>query len=368
MRISIDASGLGSQKTGTVVYLTEILNVWNQDASVNHEFLIFAGRDAQEHLMPLGLDHRFRIVRAPNNRHLRSLWQQLILPVHIRARGIDVHWGPGFVLPLFSAVPMVLTVHDLTFQLFPEVHEWIKRYYFPAMINAAVKKAKSVIAISEVTRRDLYNWLPESRYKTHVTLLAARCIESSELSSEHTNSYANIQDYILFVGTVEPRKNLQALLDAWESLNPDVRGATNLIVVGARGWMIQKLSSRLRSIDSVICLGHVPDSELLEILKNAKAFVYPSLYEGFGLPVVEAMALGVPVLTSDIGATKEVSGGCARLVDPYSVDSIRDGLTDLLTDSRLRSSLSQGGLQRAAGFSWKWTATKTLELIESALS
>lgn len=363
MRISVDASGLGRTKTGTAVYVAEILSIWNRIAN-NHEFVIFASDHAKAHLDGLGLDHRFRFVRAPSNRVRRVFWQQSILPLLLaRLRG-DVHWGTGFVLPLLSTKPMVLSVHDLTFQLFPDVHEWVKRYYFPAVIKASVRKAQAVIAVSESTREDLHRLVPASVGKTTVTLLAARSLEGHELPARAAT--ASVDDYFLFIGTVEPRKNLGRLVTAWRSVDGVVRGGTKLLVVGAVGWMVDELVERLGTTDSISFLGHIEDAELSKLLRNAKAFVYPSLYEGFGLPVVEAMSAGVPVLTSDIGATREVAAGAAILVDPSNEDDIRSGLERLLTDADLRLTLGRLGRARSAGFSWERTAQKTLELIEQA--
>ncbi len=366
MRISLDATGLGSPKTGTAVYLAEILNVWNQDPSIDHEFVIFASKSARMHLSGLGLDCRFRFVSAPSHRHLRVLWQQMVMPLHITRLGVDVHWGAGFVLPLLSTKPMVVTVHDLTFQLFPGVHERIKRYYFPAMIKAAVGKARTVIAISESTRRDLHRLIPVSRGKSVVTLLAARSIHDSDLAPMPSEGRGRGRDYVLFVGTVEPRKNLARLVSAWKLLDAGARSGVRLIVVGATGWLVDALVGHLKATDTIEFRGHVDDVELAGLLQGAMAFVYPSLYEGFGLPVVEAMSLGIPVLTSNIGATREVAEGAAILVDPTSEEDIRAGLATLIGDPGLRQSLATLGRRRAASFSWARTAEQTLELIEQA--
>ena len=261
---------------------------------------------------------------------------------------------------------MVLSIHDLTFQLFPEVHERIKRYYFPAMIKAAVKKAHTVIAISDSTRADLYRLLPVSRGKTVVTLLAARSFGQCEPTSALDEERRDIDDYVLFVGTVEPRKNLTRLIGAWQSLDARIRGATKLVVVGATGWLVEELLGRLKSTDAVRFLGHVGDGQLAELMCNAKAFLYPSLYEGFGLPVAEAMSSGIPVLTSNVGATREVADGAAILVDPASEEDIRAGLSRLLSDPGLRASLAVLGRERAASFSWVRTAQETLAVIEGA--
>jgi glycosyltransferase involved in cell wall biosynthesis len=364
MRISIDATGLGGSKTGTSVYLTEILSAWNRDQAIDHEFVIFSSPKALQHLVALKLDRRFRFIRAPDNRHVRTLWQQCAMAWHLNKLRVNVHWGAGFVLPLLSTRPMVVTVHDLTFQLFPAAHEWIKRYYFPAMIKAAVNRARYVLAISESTRNDLHRLLPKSRGKTVVTLLAARRLSSQALAQDHIENFDD--RYVLFVGTVEPRKNLERLIAAWRSIDPLDRGNARLVVVGATGWLVNTMPDRYVTEHAIEFKGFVGDDELGHLVRGAMAFVYPSLYEGFGLPVLEAMAQGIPVLTSNVGATREVADGAALLVDPASPSSIREGLLRLLKDEVLRRQLSQLGLERAATFAWERTAAETLAVIERA--
>lgn len=364
MRISIDATGLGGPKTGTAVYLMEILAAWNRNRSIEHEFVIFVTSRALRHLDSLGLDGRFRFVEAPDNRHFRVLWQQTVMAWHVARLRVAVHWGTGFVLPLLSTRPMVVTIHDLTFQLFPSVHEHIKRYYFPAMIKAAVNKARSVIAISESTRDDLHRLLPRSRGKTVVTLLAARTLLPG-LKQEGAGDRDG-DAYLLFVGTVEPRKNLERLIAAWQSIDPPDRRGVRLVIVGATGWLVDRLLSQSSTGDAIEFKGFVGDDELARLMRRATAFVYPSLYEGFGLPVLEAMAQGIPVMTSDVGATREVAGAAALLVDPASTSSIRNGLLRLLNDEALRGELSRRGMERAASFSWERAAMETLAAIEKA--
>lgn len=361
MRISIDATALGAGKTGTVIYVEEILAVWNQDRSLAHEFVVFATEHAKRHFSGLNLDHRFRFVAAPANRYLRALWQQVVMPWHIARLRPNVHWGPGFVLPLLCRRPMVVSIHDLTFQLFPEVHEGIKRFYFPAMIRSSVYRAREILVISDSTRRDLQRLLPTSIGKTTVTLLAARrgLITRSQTAG-------NGKTYVLFVGTLEPRKNLRRLIAAWTSLSEAERGDAQLVVVGLVGWMVNDLIKEIRTDPSVVFKGYVEDVELASLMAGATALVYPSIYEGFGLPVIEAMAQGIPVLTSDIGATREVALGAAVMVDPTSIDSIRRGLAQLLGDAELRDRLSLLGRERAAQFSWETVAIETLRVLARA--
>lgn len=360
MRISIDATGLGSPKTGTAIYLTEILALWSKDRSLMHEFFVFVSPKARHHFADAGLDERFKFINAPDHRHLRALWQQTRMPWLIFSLGIDVHWGAGFILPLVCRRPMLVTVHDLTFELFPEVHEKIKRLYFPMMIRGAAARARRILAISQTTMADLNRLLPASRGKTTVTLLAAR-----DLASANTLAVRTPEKYALFLGTLEPRKNLKRLLSAWNELTPSERDGMHLVVVGETGWMVDEMLAVARKMSSVVFTGRISDQQLAHWMRGACFLVYPSLYEGFGLPVLEAMASGVPVLTSNLGATREIAEGAALLVDPLNEDAIRKGLIELIRSKTLRDDLSARGLERAKAFSWNETARQTLEALES---
>lgn len=366
MNISIDASGLGAPKTGTTVYLAQILAHWNQNKSLNHHFTVFVAPKAARHLLELGLDARFTLLAAPNHKLLRVLWQQTLLPLHLKRLGIQVHWGPGFVLPLWCHCPAVVTIHDLTFQLFPAAHEPIKRYYFPFMIRRSVQKASKVLVISRTTMADLERIIPGSSAKAQLTLLAARPLPPANPTAQATQPAPPTTAYVLFVGTLEPRKNLTRLIQAWCSLPPTARGHTQLLVVGANGWMLDHLQSTRKPSDNVQFMGSLSDETLAHHLRSALFFVYPSLYEGFGLPVLEAMSVGTPVLTSNLGALQEVAGHAAWLVNPHSQASIAQGLARLLQDPQLRASLRTAGLRRAAQFNWANTAHQTWQALQTA--
>jgi glycosyltransferase involved in cell wall biosynthesis len=168
------------------------------------------------------------------------------------------------------------------------------------MIKTAVSKAKYLLAVSETTRNDLHRLLPISREKTVVTLLAARKL-AANMRHEATPNCGDVTGgSVLFVGTVEPRKNLERLIAAWQSIDPIGRCGTRLVIVGATGWLVESMLSRSVTEDAIEFRGFVGDDELAHLMRGAMAFVYPSLYEGFGLPVLEAMAQGIPVLTSNV--------------------------------------------------------------------
>ena len=366
MRISIDASGLGAPKTGTAVYLEEILKSWARNPDFRDHVVIFTTSRGAQHLCSIGGSDLFSFQGAPNNRVVRLLWQQLMLPFLLKRQRVDVHWGAGFVLPLLSKVPGVVTIFDLTFQILPEVHERAKRLYFPAMIRASVAKARQILTISESAASDLVRLYPRAAGKTHVTLLAPREMRTvAKRTTAPTGGECPLR--FLFVGTLEPRKNLKRLLEAWQGIPLEVRRNAELVIVGATGWMIEDVIGKSETLEGVSLLGSLSDDDLAKEYAKADVFVYPSLYEGFGLPVVEAMAMGLPVLTSDIGATREVAAEAALLVDPYSVDSIRAGLVELISSAELRERLSSKGPKRAAAFSWDRTAAETLAVLHKAV-
>ncbi|MFN5745929.1 MAG: glycosyltransferase family 4 protein [Methylococcaceae bacterium] len=362
MRISIDATGLGSPRTGTAVYVSEILSAWNQ-MDFGHEILIFTSRKAMWHFDALGLDSRFTFIIAPDNRVLRALWQHSVMSWHISRSRINVHWGTAFILPAFCNCPAVVTIHDMTYQLFPDTHEWFKRFYFPAMIGRAVRQARIVIAVSNSTREDVEKLIPNSSGKIIVTLEAARNLVTSTKLSE-----VNLHSYVLVVGTLEPRKNLERLLTAWCGLSQIERSGVKLVIAGAQGWLLGDHFARSSEKDGIDFIGFVSDSELADLFHGALAFAYPSLYEGFGLPVLEAMSKGVPVLTSNVSSMREIAEGAALLIEPTNVDSIRQGLARIINDSSLRAELSHQGRLRAASFSWGRTASQTLSALEDAIS
>lgn len=371
MKITIDATGLSRHKTGTVTYLVEILAQWNSDRTIAHDFVVFCTIQTRHHFDDLQLDKRFLLSIVPVRKLIQMMWQQTLLPLFLLRHKVDVHWGPGFVLPLLGVCPMVVTIHDMTFDLFPESHEPIKRLYFPFMIRRAVKRANKVLVDSESTANDLDRLIPGSAEKTVVAHLAARTLSVKRVSPNldvHSPSQENPTSgpYVLFIGTLEPRKNLYRLLQAWKQLSVDARFEYRLIVVGVKGWMVEQLEQQ--GNDNVEFVGHVPDHHLQAYLRGASCFVYPSLYEGFGLPVIEAMAAGIPVLTSNVGATREIARDAAVLVDPMSAKGIEDGLRKLLTDPNLRQQMSEAGIKRAGEFSWEVTSKLTLDNLTEAAS
>ena len=270
-----------------------------------------------------------------------AVWYPIALPR--AARGADVLHCPTFRGPFRSRVPLVVTVLDLAVLRRPELFNRWNRTYSRFAVARVVRAARRVIAISEFTRRELVDVLGVPADHVRVIGVPPRTVFSPE--GERAEG-----DYVLAVGTLEPRKNLALAAEAAR------RAGVELRVAGARGWGDVDL-------DGVRWLGEVPDDELARLYRGARALVYPSLYEGFGVPILEAMASGTPVVTSLSGATEETAGGAAVLVDPLDAASIADGLARAEAG---RDELRAAGLARAAAFTWDVVTERTIEVYEEA--
>lgn len=268
----------------------------------------------------------------------------------------------SYLTAWFTRVPTAVVVYDLVPFIGGAQAQARAGRIEKATIRPALRRAASLLCISAATRDDLERLFPRSRGKTAVTLLAADASFAEPV--EHPGHPELSGRYVLAVGTLEPRKNLERLLDAWLSLPDSLREANELVLVGPRGWDEERIVSKARAAGTHL-LGRVTDAELRALYAGAAAFAYPSLYEGFGLPPLEAMAAGSPVLTSNLSSLPEVVGDAAVLVDPLDVSAIAAGLASLLTDDALAEQLRAAGRLRAAGFTWDRTAAETLTALRS---
>jgi glycosyltransferase involved in cell wall biosynthesis len=273
------------------------------------------------------------------------LWYPLALSRS--ARGLDVLHCPTYRGPVVDSVPLVVTAHDLAVFRHPDAFNRWSRWYGPRVVPRVLRRARIVIAVSEFTRRELVELLGLRDERIRVIPNAVEPTFSRE-------GPAAEGDYVLAVGTLEPRKNLLRVVDAAR------RAGVELRVVGARGWGGVEVGG-----NGVRWLGRVPDDELARLYRGARCFAYPSLYEGFGIPVLEAMACGTPVVTSRGGATEELADGAAVLVDPQDPAAIAAGIERATWQ---REELVQRGLQRVRAFSWEAVAEATVDAYMEALS
>lgn len=304
---------------------------------------------------------------------LGVLWQQTRLPARLAAGDVDLFWSPLATLPGRCPVPAVVTVHDLTAVLFPEAHTARVRWSILPFLTRSLATARRVVAISESTAADLAFHFPETRGRLRVVPngVDARYRPGSAESIAATRRELGAPDgYLLAVGTLEPRKNLPTLLTAWEALADADPGFPPLVLVGGAGWETKAFRRRLAALGprGLRHLGRVDDERLLALYQAASAFAYPSLYEGFGLPVLEAMACGVPVVTSDVSSLPEVAGGAALLVDPRDPRALAAALHRLLTTPTLAADLAARGQAQAARFTWAKAAAGMEEVFREALA
>jgi alpha-1,3-rhamnosyl/mannosyltransferase len=275
-------------------------------------------------------------------------------------RGADVFHASVLVRHPPSRARLTATVHDLTGFLMPELHPRSNLVAEESFAKLA-RRADGLIAVSECTRQDAIRTLgvtPEKICTIHSGVAESFFDPPAERVNEIRERYGLQRPFVLFVGTIEPRKNVDLLLDAWESLPGPLRTHFELVVAGPVGWAADATVARLHAVRY---LGYIPEPDLAPLTAAAEAFVYPSLYEGFGFPVAQAMAAGVAVITSNVSSLPEVAGNAALLVDPKSQAELRAALVRLLGSADLRRSLALAGRERAREFRWEICAQRSLE-------
>ncbi len=309
-----------------------------------------------------------RVRVGPFGRH----WWSVGLPRYASRRGFALFHGTNYEVPLWGPCARVVTVHDLSLLLLPETHEARRVRRARRRLPLMARAADACITPTESVRREVCEHLRLAPSKVFAVPEAARAVfrplefEATEAERQRLGVG---EEFLLAVGTIEPRKNLAALVRAFEEV-ARVRPQLQLVVVGNKGWLSEPLFAGLGQSpfrERVLFTGYVPDETLRALYSSCRAFVYPSLYEGFGLPPLEAMACGAPVVASNIHSLKEVTNGAALLFDPKDSDELTRHLITLLEDEGARRRLSADGLQRASQFSWERAARETLEVYEEAL-
>lgn len=317
-----------------------------------------------------------QVTRWPLARPLaRIAWEQSLLPLKLRQMQADLVHGLVNVLPLATKVPGVVTVHDLSFVRMPEKLPAAKRFYLARLCQASVNQAAHVIAVSQQTADDLIHYfgLKASKISVVPNGVAALFTPGERIETEKFRAAQGLPPrFLLYLGTLEPRKNLTLLVKAfarWQAQATADDQQVKLILAGAKGWFyteIFQLVTALGLEQRVIFPGFIPEAELPDWYRAAEGFVYPSLFEGFGLPVLEAMACGTPVLCSQVASLLEVAGDSALTFAPQSEEALAAGLTLLTGQAALRTELRRKGLARAQEFSWQRTAQATLAVYTGA--
>ncbi|MEX5607282.1 glycosyltransferase family 4 protein [Pseudomonas protegens] len=365
MRIGVDASSISGDITGIGRYTLELLN---RLVMMGHEWFLYSSDDVSSKV-PVGGEVSFRVSekfgRIPNLFNAQSFF-----PFYAWKDRVDVFWSPTHRLPFFLSkrIASVVTVHDLVWRYAPATMHPVNRRMDSFFMPLAVHAADRVIAVSKSTASDL-----SVEFPNHVAKIRALQLGSSLPSGEEQlgllESTGINYPYFLFVGTLEPRKNLSRLIEAFSLLPLRIRNGRKLVVAGGGGWGgidASNIAKRFCVEDDVVVLGYVSEAQLSALYRNALFLAMPSLYEGFGLPLLEAMANGVPVLTSNCSSMPEVAGQAGILVDPTNLASIANGLAQLLDDEAGRKRLAGLAVSVAGHFSWDSTAMETLAVFEEA--
>jgi glycosyltransferase involved in cell wall biosynthesis len=372
MRIGIDATALPPQPVGAGNYIIELVRALHTLDS-QHEFIIFAQQHGRE-LIGSPARTGFEWIDLPDHSPVRRLiWEQIEFPNLLKKQRIDLLHSLHYTRPLRLACRSIVTIHDMTFFLFPHLHTRAKRIFFPAMIRYSARAADALIAISESTRQDAIRILGLPPGKITSVPLGVRPefrhVHDQTLKADVRARYHLPEKFLLFVGLVEPRKNLPLLLKSYHRV---VSQGTHLplVIVGRNGWMYEQVLELIASLgltEAVHLAGYVSPEDLPIVYNLADVFIYPSLYEGFGLPPLEALACGTPVITTAISSMPEHIGQAGLLIPPGDEDALTQAIIRLLNDRELKSRLAILGPQQAAQFTWTRTAHQTLQVYENVL-
>jgi alpha-1,3-rhamnosyl/mannosyltransferase len=380
MRIAIDGHPLIPPRAGIGQYTYHLIRALAR-LEPAHQYIVMyprLTRTLRTREVPVFAEKCVRVVSEGRLRFLvfrarRKLRRKLgLTPAVERSLGpYDVYHATNYVFThSVKRARRVVTIHDMTLMLFPEWHPRARVSSMASEIARSLEIADHVLADSASTRDDIVKHFSIRPERISVVPLAAaqsfKPLPATEVQ-QVLSDWGLVPDaYLLFMGTIEPRKNLLRLLQAAELAG---NRAGPLVLAGADGWRSDEVALRIQSLrraGRLTYLGYVPDEARPALINGARGFVYPSLYEGFGLPVLEAMACGVPVLASNVSSLPEVVGDAGLMVDPADVDSIAQGMVRLWEDETLRRELSARGLRQAAGFSWEKTARQTLKAYDRA--
>lgn len=308
----------------------------------------------------------------PTQRRLaRILWEQIIWPWQAHRHRLDLLHSMAFVTPLFSPIPAVVTVFDLSFMHKPESFPSVQRNYLATQTRRSCRRARRVITISQSARDDVHRFfdVPLSRIDVIYPGVDEQYRPATAAQIDAFRRRKGLPSrYILHVGTLQPRKNLPRLVEAFSRLADT---AVHLVFVGGKGWLYEEIFQRVAALnltDRVHFAGYAPDEELPLWYAAADLFVFPSVYEGFGMPVVEAMACGAPVLAANAASIPEAVGSAGQLFDPHDVDDLARRMANVLNNDALSATMRQRGFQQAQQFSWQRAGLETAVVYQKALS
>jgi glycosyltransferase involved in cell wall biosynthesis len=373
LRIGINALYLiPGEVGGTEIYLASLLQGLASIDGRNDYFVFVNAETAGEGEAYFSLDAspRFHFVRCKVRARIRPyriLWEQIMLPLRLRKYRIDVLLNPGFTMPVLSGRPSVTVFHDLQHKRHPEFFRWFDLPFWNLLLGLAVARSRSLIAVSEATARDLGRYYPQAGAKT-VVIHHGVDTEFFQIGERREATGEFRDKYILVVSTLHPHKNLGRVLEAF-AIFKTRHAEFRLVIAGLKGFASEQLEARRRELgleDAVRFTGWIPRAELYELFEEASAFIAPSEFEGFGMPVIEALAAGIPTACSTIPPFDEIAGVAAARFEPGSVPAMAAAMELTAFDADFRGRAQSAGPEQARRFDWKRAAVLTLEELEKA--
>jgi glycosyltransferase involved in cell wall biosynthesis len=370
LRIAIDAHSIGTELGGNESYATNLIEALAEIDSVNHYTLYVTRREALERFNNRWPNFAVRATLP----HTPLIRIPLTLSAELRKNPVDV-LHVQFTAPPFAPCPVVATIHDLAFEHFPQTFKRRSSMQLRLTVRHTARSASHIITLSEYSRRDIietYGIAPERISVTPASAPASFAPVTEEKELARVRDLYGIEgDYVLSVGAIQPRKNLSRLIAAYSSLRRTQAGGKlpQLVLVGKCAWLYDETLRTIKDLEvsnSVVLTGYVPEDHLPALYSGALFFVYPSYFEGFGLPPLEAMKCGAPVIVGNKTSLPEIVGDAGVLVDPFDVNEIACAMERLMRDSSFRSHLRAKGLERAKLFDWKETARRTLAVYRKA--
>jgi len=362
MHVLIDARMAVSQNFGFGRYVHNLLREF-KDLAPDHRFTLLVNDDFPAEV----------IANAPNivlcrvNIKWLSIAEQIKLPLVIKRVSPDVYFCPTFITPVVQTCPTVIAIHDLMHVIFSRHYSWVHRIYYGWWLRLAAKKAKSIITTSESSKQDLIRYYGLSSQKISVIHDGVepkfRLINDKKQIDSFKSKHKLPEHFILYVGARKINKNIDGILAAYALYSQKNAKQLPLVLTGEMDKKLSKLVKKYGISEKVICVGAITDAELPLLYNSAALFLSPSLYEGFGLPHLEAMACGIPVIASNVSSLPEIMGEGGLLVDPKNSNAIARAIEKVLSDRHLGKELISRGLEKAKHYSWKTCARKTLEVL-----
>lgn len=377
MRIAIDGRKLSENKTGIGNYLESMLEeILKLDSS--NDYYIFSDKPINSKFSSKKVHYieieKYRSVFKKEQLY-QPFWLNVLLPSYLKRYKIDIFWGPNFLRPLsFPAERSIITIHDLAFIDAKQYHSGLHSLYLRTFLKLNISGSTNILTVSKYSKETILKHYPEvSSEQIDITY----CSYNHKLFSgsydeayrEKVREKHNLpEEYLLFVGTTTARKNLVNVIQAIKYAVDHKKKVCDLVVVGAKGNGLKELKQLIRKLDiesHVHFLGYVEDEDLPYIYNMASIFVFPSFFEGFGIPILEAMACSTPVITANVTSLPEVSGDAAYLIDPHSPENIAKAIGDILSDEKLRNAMISKGYNRLQQFQWRESAEIFIDKINT---